>query len=66
MQEIPKNNCMANVKNIENHNKLVKNISGLQIYLNTIQKSQSESPREWSKQINRKVDFNIIEIQIFH
>ena len=46
MQEIPKNNCMANVKNIENHNKLVKNISGLQIYLNTIQKSQSESPRE--------------------
>ena len=40
------NNCVENVKNIENHNKLVQNISGLQIYPNTAQRSKSESPRE--------------------
>ena len=47
------NNCVENVKNIENHNKLVQNISGLQIYPNTVQKSKSESPREGSKWISK-------------
>lgn len=46
MKESPINKRLANVKNIENHNKLVQNILGLQIYSNTTQKSKSESPRE--------------------
>ena len=46
MKESPNNNCVANIKNIENHNKLVQNISGLQIYPNTAQNSKSEFPRE--------------------
>ena len=32
---------LANVKNIENHNKLVQNISGLQIYPYIAQKNKS-------------------------
>ena len=50
---------MASVKNIENHNKLVQNISRLQIYPNTSLKSKSEFPRERSKRISRKV-FNTV------
>ena len=46
MKESPNNNCVANIKNIGNHNKLVQNIPGLQIYPNTAQKSKSEFPRE--------------------
>ena len=60
MKESPNNSYVANVKNIENHNKLVQNILILQIYPNTAQKSKSESPRERSKRISMKVDFNII------
>ena len=52
MKEIS-NKCVTNVKNIENHNKLVQNISGLQIYPNTAKKKKSESPREASKRISR-------------
>ena len=48
MKGIPNNNCVANVNNIENHNRLVQNISGFQIYPNTAQKSESESPNEGS------------------
>ena len=41
MKESPINKRLANVKNIENHNKLVQNISGLQIYPYIAQKSKS-------------------------
>ena len=41
MKENPNNNCVANVKNIENHNKLVQNIPGLQIYPYITQKCKS-------------------------
>ena len=60
MKEGPNNDSVANIKNIENHNKLVQNIYGLQIYPNTAQKSKSESESE-IKQISRKVDFNIVK-----
>ena len=60
MKKSPNNNCVANVENIGNHKKLVQVISGLKIYPNTAQKSNSESPREGSKRIIRKVDFSIV------
>ena len=41
MKESPNNKRLAKVKNIENHNKLVQNISGLQIYPYIAQKSKS-------------------------
>lgn len=41
MKESPNNKRVANVKNIENHNKLVQNISGLQIYPYIAQKNKS-------------------------
>ena len=41
MKESPINKRLANVKNIENHNKLVQNISELQIYPYIAQKSKS-------------------------
>ena len=59
MKENINNDCVGNVKNIKTSNELVKKIPGSKIYPSTAQKSEFESPREGSKRINRKVDFNI-------
>ena len=56
---------VVNVKIDEINNELCQNLSGLQIYLNFAQNSESESAAETSKRISRKVDFNDIRDQIF-
>ena len=43
-----------NVKNVENSDELDQNLSEWQIYPST------ESPRESSKRISGKVDFNVV------
>ena len=59
MNQVPHNNCVANVKNIKNLNELVLNISELQNYPSTAKNSKSES--SISKRISGKVDFNIVK-----
>ena len=48
------NDCVANVKNFEICDELGQHLSGLQIYPST------ESPKENSKRISEKVDFNSV------
>ena len=47
--------CVVNVKNAEES----QNLSGIQIYSNFTQNSESESLAERFKRVSRKVDFNV-------
>ena len=54
IQESSNNDCVVNLKNFEISDELGQNFSGSQIYPST------ESPKEGSKRINEKVDFNVL------
>ena len=54
MKENPNNDCVVNVKHFEICYELGQNLSGWQIYPST------ESPKESSRRINEKVDFNVV------
>ena len=54
MKENSNNDCVVRVKHFEICDKLGQNLSGWQIYPST------ESPKESSRRINEKVDFNVV------
>ena len=54
MKESSNNDCFVNVKNFETSDELGQNLSGWQIYPST------ESPKESSKRIGEKLDFNVV------
>ena len=54
MKKSSNNDCVVTVKNFEISNELGQNLSGCQIYTST------ESPKEISKRISEKVDFNVV------
>ena len=54
MKENWNKDSVVNVKNVENSDELDQNLSEWQIYPST------ESPRESSKRISGKVDFNVV------
>ena len=60
MKENSNTDSVVNVKSDEISNELGQNLSGLQIYPNFAQNSESESPAERSKIISRKVYLNAI------
>ena len=62
LKENQNNDCLANLKNIKIRTELVQNVPGLKIYPSIAQTSEPGSLREGSKQISRKVDFNIVRI----
>ena len=59
MKENSNNDCVVNVKHFEICYELGQNLSGWQIYPST------ESPKESSRRINEKVDFNVVRDPIF-
>ena len=60
MKENPNTDCVVNAKSDEISNELGQSLSGLQIYPNFAQNSESQSLAKRSKRISSKVDFNVI------
>ena len=66
IKESSNTNCGVNKKSVKISNELGQSLLGVQIYPNFGQNSESKSFAGRSKMISSKVDFSIIEIQIFH